>query len=175
MTWRPRRVVTGHDGRGRSIVISDGPPPVIRTTPEGDAAFAEIWSTGSMPAPVSGDEPEPTLRTLKVPPEPNGTVVRLVELRPGMSSPMHRTETIDYGVVLEGEVYLVLDGSETRLEQGAVVVQRGTDHAWQNRSVRPARMLFVLVDGRFSDELGAALGPDALGRLYDAPLEQAGA
>lgn len=82
---------------------------------------------------------------------------------------MHRTETIDYGVVLEGEVWLVLDdGSETRLGAGDVVVQRGTDHAWDNRSSYVTRMLFVLVDGAFSDDLRAALGP---AELYDQALD----
>lgn len=70
---------------------------------------------------------------------------------------MHRTETIDYGVVLEGSLTLVLDDSEVELERGTVVVQRGTNHAWANRSGAPARMLFVLVDARYSPEIAEAL------------------
>lgn len=70
---------------------------------------------------------------------------------------MHRTETIDYGVVLEGRLTLVLDDSEVELERGSVVVQRGTNHAWANRSGAPARMLFVLVDARYSPEIAEAL------------------
>jgi uncharacterized cupin superfamily protein len=66
---------------------------------------------------------------------------------------MHRTESVDYGIVLEGEMVLVLTDSEVALRAGDIVVQRGTDHAWANRSDRPARMAFVLVDGRFTDEL----------------------
>jgi quercetin dioxygenase-like cupin family protein len=81
---------------------------------------------------------------------------------------MHRTETIDYGIVLEGEIHLVLDDSEVRLEAGDVVVQRGTDHAWENRSAATTRMAFILVDGVFSDELRAAIGP---AELYDKPLD----
>ena len=66
---------------------------------------------------------------------------------------MHRTETVDYGIVLSGEVWLVVDDGETRLGPGDVVVQRGTNHAWSNRTEETARMAFVLVDGRFADEL----------------------
>ena len=66
---------------------------------------------------------------------------------------MHRTETVDYGIVLSGEVWLVVDEGETRLGPGDVVVQRGTNHAWSNRTEETARMAFVLVDGRFADEL----------------------
>jgi uncharacterized cupin superfamily protein len=74
---------------------------------------------------------------------------------------MHRTRSIDYGIVLEGEIYLILDDSEVLLRTGDVVVQRGTDHAWENRSDRVARMAFILVDGAFSAELRQIL-PDKL-------------
>jgi len=70
---------------------------------------------------------------------------------------MHRTETIDYGIVIDGEMTLVLDDSEVVLKQGSVVVQRGTNHAWANRSGRPCRMLFVLVDGVFEPTIADAL------------------
>jgi uncharacterized cupin superfamily protein len=70
---------------------------------------------------------------------------------------MHRTESIDYGVVIEGEMTLVLDDSEVLLKPGSVVVQRGTNHAWANRSGRPCRMLFVLIDGRYEPGIAAAL------------------
>jgi len=70
---------------------------------------------------------------------------------------MHRTQTIDYGVVIDGEIHLVLDDSETLLRRGDVVIQRGTNHAWANRSGRSCRMLFVLVDGAYSAEIAAGL------------------
>jgi mannose-6-phosphate isomerase-like protein (cupin superfamily) len=70
---------------------------------------------------------------------------------------MHRTESVDYGIVIEGELTLVLDDSEVALGPGSVVVQRGTNHAWANRSGRPCRMLFILVDGRYDAALAAAL------------------
>jgi len=145
----PRRVVTGHDQRGRSVVVADGPAPTRHEVP--GATFHELWNTTAAPAPITPREPrEPTERPVVVPPDPNGTIVRIVDLAPRSRSPMHRTETIDYGLVLEGEVTLVLDdGSETLLRAGDVVIQRGTDHAWVNPTDEGARMLFVLVDGVF--------------------------
>jgi quercetin dioxygenase-like cupin family protein len=167
LPWPPRRIVTGHDGEGRSVVVSAGSPPVVREAPGGDAAFAEIWSTSATPAPVAAVEPEPTeRRPPRVSPDRNGTVVRVVEHRARSSSPMHRTETVDYGICLEGELYLVLDDSEIRLGPGDVVVQRGTDHRWENRSDGVARMAFVLVDGEFTPGLRASLGDV---RPMDAP------
>jgi len=151
----PRRVVTGHDESGRSVVLSDGPAPRSQTQPEG-ATFHDVWSTAAMPAPVTPDEPdEPAGRWESIAPGPNGSVIRITELPSGGRSPMHRTETIDYGIVLAGEVYLVLDDSEVALSAGDIVIQRGTDHAWDNRSAVPARMLFVLLDGEFSPGLAA--------------------
>jgi len=75
----------------------------------------------------------------------------------GQRSAMHRTRTIDYGIVLEGEVYLVLEDSEARLQPGDIVVQRGTNHAWDNRSDAPARMAFILLDAEFAPELQASV------------------
>ena len=163
--WTPRRVVTGHDADGTSVFLSDGPPPVIRTVADG-AVFIEMWSTNATPAPVAAEEPEPTERDLTVPPGPNGTKIRINEIPPGAASPMHRTETIDYGVVLSGEIVLVLDDSETTLRAGDVVIQRGTDHRWENRSDEPTRVAFILIDGTFTDDLRAIL---PAGELMDAP------
>ena len=163
----PRRVVTGHDSAGRSVVLSDGPAP--RSHDVGPAIFHELWNTRAMPVPVAPAEPEPTQRPLVTPPDPNGTIVRITEIKAGERSPMHRTESVDYGIVLEGELWLVLDdGSETRLGPGDVVIQRGTDHAWENRSDGTVRMLFVLVDGAFTEELVAAIGSV---ELYDQALD----
>jgi mannose-6-phosphate isomerase-like protein (cupin superfamily) len=71
---------------------------------------------------------------------------------------MHRTETIDYGIVIEGEMTLVLDDSEVKLQPGSVVIQRGTNHAWANRGDKLCRMLFILIDGRYEPSLAEALG-----------------
>ena len=73
---------------------------------------------------------------------------------------MHRTKTLDYAVVLEGEVTMLLDDSEVHLKQGDVVIQRGTNHAWSNRSDKPVKMLYVLIDGEFDEELKSKLGTE---------------
>jgi quercetin dioxygenase-like cupin family protein len=166
MSAVPRRIVTGHDASGRSIVLSDAPTP--KTLDVGTAAFHEVWITDATPAPIGADEAEPTDRPVRTPPPANGVMVRFTEMAPAAESPMHRTETVDVGVVLEGETWLLLDdGSETRVGVGDAVVQRGTNHAWANRSDRPVRMLFVLIDGAITDELRAAAGPL---ELFDAVL-----
>ncbi|MBR7837201.1 cupin domain-containing protein [Actinospica durhamensis] len=170
MPQLPRRVVTGHDHTGKSVFVQDGPPPVVRTAPDG-AFFFELWNTSAMPAPIAAIEPEPTERDLTVPPSPHGTKIRVNEFPPGVVSPTHRTRTVDYGIVLEGEVVLVLDdGAETVLRAGDVVVQRGTDHRWENRGALPARMVFVLVDAAFTPELVNLLGPRAVDGLLHDPM-----
>ena len=158
MSTAPRRIVTGHDASGKSVVLSDAPTP--KTLDIGTAAFHEIWITDETTAPIGASEAEPTDRPVRTPPPANGVLVRFTEMAPGAESPMHRTETVDVGVVLDGETWLLLDdGSETRVGPGDAVVQRGTMHAWANRSDRPVRMLFVLIDGAMTDELGASAGP----------------
>ena len=166
----PRRVVTGHDRHGVSVFLEDGPPPVVRTAPDG-ALFYEIWGTGSSPAPISAAEPGPTERSLTVPPEPGGTKIRINEFPPGVVSPSHRTQSVDYGIVLDGEVVLVLENnSEAVLRPGDVVVQRGTVHRWENRTNRTARMAFVLIDGAFTEDLLGTLGPEVLEGLLHDPM-----
>jgi mannose-6-phosphate isomerase-like protein (cupin superfamily) len=81
--------------------------------------------------------------------------------RGGRHPMMHRTETVDYAVVLEGEITMVLDEEDVHLKQGDVVIQRGTSHAWSNRSGKPVRMLYVLIDGEFSPGLEAMFGTGA--------------
>ncbi len=85
---------------------------------------------------------------------------------------MHRTESLDYGIVLEGEITLVLDDSEVTLRAGDVVVQRGTDHAWANRGATTAKVAFILVDGRFDESLLAALPAGAVdGLMHGGPRD----
>jgi quercetin dioxygenase-like cupin family protein len=169
----PRRVVTGHDERGVSVFTSDGPVPVVRTAPDG-ALFCEIWGTAAMPAPVAAAEPDPTVNALTVPPPPDGTKIRINVFPPGAVSPMHRTQSVDYGIALDGEVVLVLDDSETTLRPGDVVVQRGTSHRWENRTGATARMAFILIDGVFTPELLSTLGRDVLDGLLHDPLHPSG-
>ncbi|HEX3832626.1 MAG TPA: cupin domain-containing protein [Solirubrobacteraceae bacterium] len=156
----PRRVVTGHDASGRGVVLSDGPPPHVRDVPDG-AMFVEVWSTASTPAPITAAQPEPAPPGSELRPPAGGTRVRMVVMPPGTRSPMHRTESIDYGIVLQGSVVLVLDGTERALAAGDVVIQRGTDHAWENRGDADARVVFVLVDGAFAQPLLDTLPADA--------------
>lgn len=163
----PRRVVTGHDAGGVSVVVADGAVPVQRVMPQDGVGFYEIWQTDASPAPLAPVEPgEPTERTLRVPPEPSGTKIRINDFLPGhltpdgRQSPVHRTETIDYGIVLEGEIVLILGAGEVTLRTGDIVVQRGTEHAWANRTDAIARVAFILVDGAFTPELLALLPAD---------------
>jgi len=167
MSGAPRRIVTGHDASGRSVVLSDGPNP--KTLDVGTAAFHEVWITDRTPAPIAATESDPTDRPVRTPPPANGVLVRFTEMAPGAESPMHRTETLDVGIVLEGETWLLLDdGSETRVGVGDAVVQRATNHAWANRSDRPAQMVFAMIDATITDELRSTIGPL---ELFDQVLE----
>jgi mannose-6-phosphate isomerase-like protein (cupin superfamily) len=159
MAVTPRRVVTGHDANGKSVVLSDGLPPQEHPMhgPEVGADFIELWSTlETVPTLTSTPGAEPALRPFTIMP-PSGHLLRIIELYPpdrgGHRTVMHRTRTLDYAIVLEGEAVLVLDDSETVLGPGAVVVQRGTDHAWENRSDAVTRMAFFHIAAEFSDEL----------------------
>jgi mannose-6-phosphate isomerase-like protein (cupin superfamily) len=154
----PRRVVTGHDKTGKSIVLSDGPPPQHHPMqgPQVGADFYEIWNS-TRPVPLlTSTEPEPNERAFTIMPV-SGHLLRIIEIYPpsqgGKRTVMHRTRTVDYVVVISGEIVLVLDDSEVTLRQGDVVVQRGTDHAWENRSSEPARMAFFHIDAEFGEDL----------------------
>jgi hypothetical protein len=158
-----RRVVTGHDAGGRSILLSDGAPPQNHPMrgPQIGADFHEIWSdSGAVPELTSAVIREPNERPFTLMP-PSGHLIRILDVYPlsegGKRTAMHRTRTLDYVVVIEGELVLILDDSEVVLKPADVVVQRGTDHAWENRSDRIARAAFFHVDARFSEELLAKL------------------
>lgn len=157
MSHTVRRVVTGHDQQGNSIILSDAPVPRTRDVP--GARFWEVWNTDRSPAIIQSIEArDPTDRPLTLG-SSEGSVIRVVDFEAGgPASPMHRTSTIDYGIVLEGEIVMLLSGSqELQLKAGDIVVQRGTDHAWQNKSDHPACMAFVLLGGEFSEELRSKL------------------
>jgi len=163
MTGTVRRVVTGHDASGKSVVVSDGLPPQdhpMRGTAIG-ADFFEIWSTPeTVPLLALLPDREPTVRPFTIMPA-SGHLVRIIDIYPasmgGHRTVMHRTRTLDYAVVIEGEIVLVLSDSEVALGPGEVVVQRGTDHAWENRTGKVTRMAFFHIAGAFSDELRAKL------------------
>ncbi|WP_298740695.1 cupin domain-containing protein [uncultured Microbacterium sp.] len=155
----PRRIVTGHDDAGVSVVVSDGPVPVSRELPEDGVAFHEVWVTTETPALIGAAAEDPTAGALTVPPPTRGTRIRINEFLPGhldragRQSPVHRTESIDYGIVLEGEITLLLDDSEVTAHAGDIVIQRGTDHAWANRGDTIARVAFILVGGEYGEDV----------------------
>lgn len=162
-----RRVVTGHGEDGVSTVLTDGPCPATTRLPHDGVAFVEVWSTAAVPVPLAGTEPDPVDGPVVIPPPPGGTRIRINEFQPGClrdgrQSPWHRTESVDYGIVLEGELVLLLEDREVLLRPGDIVVQRGTNHAWANRGDVVARVAFVLVDGRFDTTLAERIGDAAL-------------
>lgn len=176
----PRRIVTGHDAAGASVVVSDGPVPVTRELQEDGVAFHEVWVTTSAPATIGGGFEDPTAGALTVPPPTQGTRIRINEFLPGhlddrgLQSPVHRTESIDYGIVLEGEITLILDESEVTAHAGDIVVQRGTDHAWANRGDAVARVAFVLVGGAFGEDVLDVLPADVRdGLMRHGPRDRA--
>ena len=159
MAGKGRRVVTGHDASGKSVVLSDGPPPQNHSMhgAQVGADFIEIWgSPDTVPLLTASQVCEPNERDFTIMP-PSGHLMRLIHIYPpamgGKRTVMHRTRTLDYALVIDGEVVLVLDDSEVVLRQGDVVVQRGTDHAWENRSDKVTRMAFFHLDARFDDAL----------------------
>jgi quercetin dioxygenase-like cupin family protein len=125
------------------------------------ANFFEIWNSASaVPLLAAAETTEPNERDFTIMPI-TGHLLRIIEIYParqgGKRTAMHRTKTLDYVVVIEGEAVLILDDSEVILNRGDVVVQRGTDHAWENRSDKVARMAFFHIAAEFSDELLAKL------------------
>jgi mannose-6-phosphate isomerase-like protein (cupin superfamily) len=185
MTHQIRRVVTGHDEKGRAVVISDGPAPSVHVNRlERDWFSVDIWRTHETPANIMAKAPEPTEGPRRQMPTRNGTVLRINSFPPeseavrkmspadslhafealgnpkaatygkgGRHPMMHRTESIDYALILSGEITMLLDDKEVLLRAGDVVVQCGTNHAWSNRSNAPCIVAFVLIDGKFDPQL----------------------
>jgi quercetin dioxygenase-like cupin family protein len=147
-TRRPiRRVVTGHDAGEVAKVILDGPATNEKYPARGTVSTM-IWCTDGAPAamPIGEAVEDMGARILGTPPPPNGTRFAIIDYPPGNAGKMHRTETIDYVIVMEGEIEMEMDESSVALKQGDVLIQRGTNHRWVNRSDKPARLAFVLVD-----------------------------
>lgn len=145
-----RRVVTGHDAAGKSIVLFDGPAPNARKRPSGIVSTL-LWVTQESPASVSGRE-DRAQREIGIPPPERGSLFRVVDFPPQAGPDadpmMHRTRSIDYGVVLEGEIDMLLEDSAVRLRAGDVLVQQGTVHGWINRGPGICRVAFILIDAR---------------------------
>ena len=147
-----RRIVTGHDGDGASIVVEDAPLAAAELAEDpgrADVSFFQVWATQEMPVDL-GDAAMSAQRegsSTTVVGSGTGSVMRIGELGPGSRSPMHRTPSLDYGICLEGECVLELDGGETvTVRAGDVVIQRGTNHVWHNTSDRTCRLAWILLD-----------------------------
>jgi hypothetical protein len=170
-----RRIVTGHNEHGQSIFIKDGLAPHVYQRTAESVCITELWQTRSSPAENGGWE-EATDQPLRLQPPPNGTVFRIISFLPneqqkaGLAEQQargddgtgivdalnkatasrapgfHATDTTDYVIVLSGEICALMDEGELLLRTGDVLVQRATNHAWINRSARPAVLAFVLID-----------------------------
>ena len=166
-----RRVVTGHNAQGKSVIASDAPSPHTMTIP-GNPNFGmtNLWITDATPADnrKAGDA---AARPIVLEPPANGSILRVVEFPPdktlggfdrkaafgamGASHAMdqdasrhpgmHKTATVDYAIVLSGEIWALMDEGETLLRAGDILVQRGTNHAWSNRSDAPCLVAFILI------------------------------
>jgi hypothetical protein len=174
-----RRIVTGHDGRGRSVIASDAASPHVMTL-QGIATLGvtDIWKTVATPA-DNASSADPCGMPIQLAPPKRGTVVRVVEFPPdrdwlksadrekafasmGSSGAhalsrdasasrhpmMHRTRSVDYAIVLAGEIWAIMDVGETKMKAGDILVQRGTNHSWSNRSRKPCLVAFVLIDAK---------------------------
>jgi hypothetical protein len=178
-----RRIVTGHGPDGRSKVLLDSAAPNVKQRQAGNASTL-LWVTDESPADLSGNA-DRAARVIGVPPPRRGSIFRIAEFPPhaggeprdnetvlrdfGIAADVarghpprhpviHRTRTIDYVIVLEGEIDLLLDDGEVRLAAGDVVVQRGTNHAWINRCASVCRLGMVFIDAEEPPEI-AALHP----------------
>ncbi|MGH7364980.1 MAG: cupin domain-containing protein [Candidatus Rokuibacteriota bacterium] len=169
-----RRIVTGHDARGRSVIASDGPSPHVLALPgRPDLALTDLWVSDGAPASNAGGA-DAAARRMSLEPPRHGTVFRVVEFPPDAAGggfdrkaafaamgaghamdpdasrhpAMHRTDTVDYAIVLSGEIWALMDEGETLMRAGDTLVQRGTNHAWSNRSDQPSLVAFILVSAR---------------------------
>jgi len=173
MTTQIRRVVTGHDENGRAICVADSAATKILARPNRPGvSLINLWQCETTPAEYDGVE-ETVDGPFILNPPAGGSVFRIVEFEPedpeiigaldgkaafaemGAADAvvedarhpfMHRTNSVDYAVILCGEITMLLDDSEVHLKAGDVVVQRGTNHAWSNRGTETCRIVFVLVD-----------------------------
>ena len=144
---RIRRIVTGHGEDRIARAIEDGPASNAKQAGNG-AVSTLIWSTDRMPADIAigTDFEDMGARILGTQPPPSGTRFAVIEFPPGAPTAMHRTESIDYVICIAGEIDMDMDESSVTMRAGDVMVQRGTNHAWVNRSTEPARLAFVLID-----------------------------
>jgi mannose-6-phosphate isomerase-like protein (cupin superfamily) len=174
MLRKIRRVVTGHDARGKSVIVSDGPSPHVLMIPgRDDFGLTNLWVTDGAPASNVGNA-DAAARPVVLEPPAGGSIFRVVEFPPDKVAAsfdrkaafssmgadhamdpdasrhpgMHKTATVDYAIVLSGEIWALMDEGETLLKAGDCLVQRGTNHAWSNRSDAPCLVAFILVSAR---------------------------
>jgi mannose-6-phosphate isomerase-like protein (cupin superfamily) len=174
MTKQVRRVVTGHNAAGKSIFIIDAPSPHVFSRTKGSAIVHELWETTRTPADNRGNA-DAIARGHRLPPPSNGSVLRVIEYPPDRErlaaiarenvlpddgsgrdaatdrnnprhAGFHKTATIDYAIVLSGEIVAMMDEGEVLLKAGDVLIQRGTNHSWSNRTDETAVVAFVLID-----------------------------
>ena len=164
-----RRVVTGHDDNGKAVVIFDGDAPNVKNPTSGIESTL-FWVNNATPADNSGSE-DAGNADVPIAPGPGGAIFRVGEFGPegdgaesedeldylskagGAEQPegarhpgMHKTNSIDYALIMEGEIDMLMDDTEVHLQAGDVVVQRGTVHAWANRGSAPCKIAFILID-----------------------------
>ncbi len=171
-----RRLVSEDDAQGRSRIVEDAPASAIRTVEQRPNYRAvNVWRTESSPAPIQAPDSVAIHKGI-LPPKNGGSILRVIDFPPESKDPqerqrqiaatfgsifvdadhdkradahpgMHRTDTVDYAIVLEGEIWAVMDDNEVLMRTGDILIQRGTNHAWANRSEKTARICFVLLDG----------------------------
>jgi len=154
MGLQVRRVITGHDAKGRAVVKIDEVSKNVASNRPGASACV-VWSTEGFPANNDGQADDGLKKvgtTLK-----NGTVFRIIEFAPGVAPRNHRTDSIDYIVVMSGEIDMELEGSTVHLKAGDVMVQRGTIHNWVNRGTQSCVLAVVLVDAKPVEAGGTVL------------------
>jgi quercetin dioxygenase-like cupin family protein len=141
-----RRIVTGHTSDNVAVVLMDEFATNVDHLPHGVRTL--LWSTQHTPCDISVGEhiEDEGDRKLGTQPPPNGTRFTINDVPPGYSGPLHRTESLDYAVILAGDIDMVLDEERLSLNAGDVIVQRGTNHSWLNRGTTWGRILFVLID-----------------------------
>lgn len=174
MVWKVRRVLTGHDARGRSVILKDGYAPNVKEMASMPGlALTDLWETTGAPASNEG-RADAAARQVRLEPPRGGTILRIVEFPPdskwrnradareafdsigaghapvkGSADPMmHKTATVDYIIVLKGEIHAIMDQGETRLRAGDILVQRGTNHSWSVRGRKPCIIAAVLVSAK---------------------------
>lgn len=151
MAMTVRRIVTGHDENGKAVVADDGRIETTMRPGRPGASGCEIWSTDAMPVELSDEaaaaQRQGFVRRYNYVGTGQGSVVRILRLEPGSGKFMHRTETLDYAILLSGSCELELDDGETvQITAGDIVVQRGTMHSWVNSGTEPCVFAFVLLD-----------------------------